>query len=66
MLDSVVKAKKKHYPQTILEECKYERKKRKMENLIHDDLEKNSSDQLDNEADNDSNDETESDNESNE
>ena len=40
MLDSVVKAKKKHYPQTLLEECKYEPKKRKMENLINDDLEK--------------------------
>ena len=24
MLDSVVKAKKEHYPQTLLEECKYE------------------------------------------
>ena len=66
MLDSVVKAKKKHYPQTLLEKWKYERRKIKMENLIHDDLEKSSSDELDNEADNDSNDETESDNESNE
>ena len=59
MLDSVVKAKKKYYPQTLLEECKYELKKIKMENLIDDDLEKSSSD----ESDNDSNDETESDNE---
>ena len=58
MLDSVVKAKKKkHYPQTLLEECKYEPKKIKMENLIDDDLEKSSSDESDNEADNDSNDE---------
>ena len=40
MLDSVVKAKKKHYPQTFLKECKYEAKKIKMENLIDDDLEK--------------------------
>ena len=23
MLDSVIKAKKKYYPQTLLEECKY-------------------------------------------
>ena len=38
MLDSVAKAKKKYYPQTFLEECKYEAKKIKMENL--DDLEK--------------------------
>ena len=59
MLDSVVKAKKKYYPQTLLEECKDELKKIKMENLIDDDLEKSSSD----ESDNDSNDETESDNE---
>ena len=27
MLDSVVKAKKKYYPQILLEECKYEPKK---------------------------------------
>ena len=40
MLDSVVKAKKKYYPQTLLVECKYEPKKIKMENLIDDDLEK--------------------------
>ena len=60
MLDSVVKAKKKRYPQTLLEECKYETKRIKMENLIDDDLEKGSSDKLDNEADNDSNEETES------
>ena len=59
MLDSVIKAKKKYYPQTLLEEYKYELKKIKMENLIDDDLEKSSSD----ESDNDSNDETESDNE---
>ena len=48
MLDSVVKAKKKYYPQTLLEECKYELKKMKMENLIDDDLEKSSSDESDN------------------
>ena len=40
MPDSVVKAKKKYYPQTHLEECKYESKKIKMEKLINDDLEK--------------------------
>ena len=57
MLDSVVKAKKEHYPQTLLEECKYEPKKIRMENLIDDDLEKS----LFDESDNDSNDETESD-----
>ena len=61
MLDSVVKAKKKHYPHTLLEECKYEPKKIKMENLIDDDLQKSLPDESDNEADNDFNDETESD-----
>ena len=50
MLDSVIKAKKKYYPQTLLEECKYEPKKIKMENLIDDDLEKSSSDESDNES----------------
>ena len=60
MLDSVVKVKKKYYPQTLLEECKYEIKKTKMENLINDDLEKSSSDESDDESDND---ETEPDNE---
>ena len=57
MLDSVIIANKKYYPQTLLEECKYEQKKIKMENLIDDDLEKNESE----ESDSDSNNETESD-----
>ena len=52
MLDSVVKAKKKYYPKALLEECKYEAKKIKMENLIHDDLEKSLSNESNNEADN--------------
>ena len=60
MLDSVIKVKKKYYPQTFLEECKYEPKKIKMENLT-DDLEKSESD----ESGNDSNEVTESDSESN-
>ena len=55
ILDSVIKAKKKYYPQTLLEECKYEPKKIKMENLTDDNLEKSSSDESDSEADNDSN-----------
>ena len=58
MLDSVIKAKKKYYPQTLLKECKYEQENIKMENTIDDDLEKSLSD----ESDNDSNDETEFDN----
>ena len=60
MLDSVVKAKKKYYPQTFLEESKYKPKKIKMENLSDNDLEKSLSDS---ETDNDSNDETKSDDE---
>ena len=53
MLDSVIKAKKKYYPQTLLEECKYEPKKIEMENLTDDDLEKSSSDDSGSESDND-------------
>ena len=54
MLDFVIKANKKYYPETLLEECKYAQEKIKTENYIHDDLEKS-------ESDSDSNDETESD-----
>ena len=54
MLDSVIKANKKYYPQTLLEECKYIQEKIKTENYIDDDLEKS-------ESDSDSNDQTESD-----
>ena len=55
MLDSVIRVSKKYYPQTLLEECKYEIKKNKMENLINYDLDLSSSD---NESDNESNDES--------
>ena len=65
MLDSVIKAKKKYYPQTLLEECKYEPKKIKMENLTDDDLENSSADVSDSESDNGSTDEAESDDEKN-
>ena len=65
MLDFAIKAKKKYYPQTLLEECKYEAKKIKMESLIDDGLEKRSSDDSGRESDNDSNDDKEND-ESNE
>ena len=54
MIDSVIKANKKYYRQTLLEECKYVQEKKKMENLINDNLEKSVSDS-------DSNNETESD-----
>ena len=39
MIDSVIKANKKYYPQTLLEECKYIQKKIKIENYINEDLE---------------------------
>ena len=47
VLDSVIRANKKYYPQTLLEECKYEIKKNKMENLINYDLDLSSSDESD-------------------
>ena len=51
MPDSVIKANKKYYPQTFLEECKYVQEKIKIQNHIDDDLK----------SDSDSNEETESD-----
>ena len=55
LLDSVIRANKKYYSQTLLEECKYVQEKIKMENLIDDDLEKTESEV----SDSDSNNETE-------
>ena len=52
LLESVIRANKKYYPQTLLEECKYEIKKNKMKNLINDDLDLTSSDEPDSESDN--------------
>ena len=54
MIDSVIKANKNYYPQTLLEECKYTQEKIKIENYINKDLENS-------ESDSDSNNETESD-----
>ena len=53
MLNSVIKANKKYYPQKFLEECKYVQQKIKIESHI-DDIEKS-------ESDSDSSDETEAD-----
>ena len=44
MLDSVIEVNKKYYPQTLLKECKYKIKKKKMKNLINYDLDLSSSD----------------------
>ena len=54
MIDSVIKANKKYYPQILLEECKYIQEKIKTENYINEDLQKSKSDS-------DSNNEIESD-----
>ena len=58
MLNSVIRANQKYYPQTLLEECKYGIKKNKMETLINDDLDLSLSDESDNEFDNGCDDET--------
>ena len=53
MLDSIIRVSEKYYPQTLLEECKYEIKKSKMQNHINDDLNLSlSEDETDNEFDN--------------
>ena len=52
MLEPVIRANKKYYPQSLLEERKYVIRKNKMENLINDDLDLSSSDESDNESDN--------------
>ena len=44
ILNSVIKANKKYYPQTFLEECKYVQEKIKTENYTDEDLEKIGSD----------------------
>ena len=51
MLESVIRTHKKYYPQTLLEECKYELKKKKMEKLTND-LELSLFDKSDSESDN--------------
>ena len=57
MIDSVIKANKKYYPQTFLEECKYVQEKIKIENHIDEDLEKSeysdSNDEIQSDIDND-------------
>ena len=54
MIDSVIKANKKYYPQKLLEECKYIQENIKIVNYIDEDLENS-------ESDSDSNNEAESD-----
>ena len=63
MLDSVLKANKKYYPQTFLEECKYVQGKIKTKNYINEnlkvELDSDSNDETESGIDNDSNDKTE-------
>ena len=68
MLDSAIKVNKMYYLQTLLEKCKYEIKKTKVQSLVTGDSDPSSSDRSsDNESDNQSNNnpDNESDNESN-
>ena len=54
MLDSVIRADKKYYPQKLLEECKYKVTRNKVENLINDDLDSSPShNEFDNDSDHD-------------
>ena len=50
MSDSVIRANKKYYPDTLLEECKHEIRKNKTENFINDDLDPSSSDENNSES----------------
>ena len=59
--DSVIRANQRYHRQTLLEECKNEAKKNKIENLINDDLDTGSSDESDNESDNGFDNETDND-----
>ena len=68
MIDSIIRVNKMYYPQTLLEEWKYEIKKSKKKNFIIDDSNSSLSDnESDNDSDNDSDNEldNESDNEYN-
>ena len=40
MIDSVINANKKYYPQTLLEECKYVQEKIRTDSYIDEELEK--------------------------
>ena len=56
MLDSGTRVNKKHYPEILLEECKYEIKNNKMQNQINDDFDSSSCEiESDNGPDNESN-----------
>ena len=52
MLGYLIRANKRYYHQTLLEECKYKMTSSKVENLVNDDLGSSSSDESDSEFDN--------------
>ena len=52
MLDLVIKANKKYYPQTLFEECKYVQEKIKNEDCIDEELDSNSNDETESDIDN--------------
>ena len=53
ILDSVIRVNKKCYPQTLLEECKYNIKKHKRDNFINDDLKPDTDSESDNKSESD-------------
>ena len=54
MIDFVIKANKKYYPQTLLEDCKYVQEKIKTENYINEPLqESDCNDEAESDIDND-------------
>ena len=52
MLDPVIRANKRYYPQKLLEECKCKINRNKVKNLINDDFDLSSSQELDSEFEN--------------
>ena len=57
MLDCVIKANKKYYPQTLSQKFTYIQEKIKIENHINDDLDSDSNDETESDIDNDEYDE---------
>ena len=51
-IDSVIKANKKYYPQTLLEECNYVQEKIKTENYTDEELDSDSNDEAESNIDN--------------
>ena len=52
MLDPVIRANKRYYPQKLLEECKCKINRNKVKSLINDDFDLSSSQELDSEFEN--------------